>query len=252
MIKMRAENVSFTKKDLTYIIPDSILVFAPHPDDELLSCGGLILKYSKLGTKIIVIGVTRGVGGYSKAAYEADIQDIRIQEFEKSIQLLGADRELSRDLGYDEITPTRPYIKEFTNLIRDLQPQLILCPHPEDSHWIHRNTSLCVTEAIYHSQGRAYGGYQKEWIPFGCYFYESPSCKFEYVEGPKIICDITETWEAKMRIFDEVYQSQVEQLERVADWAERTAKLRGEMGFCGYGEAFIPDTRYVPLKLLII
>ncbi len=55
-----------------------------------------------------------------------------------------------------------------------------------------------------------------------------------------------------MRIFKEVYHSQVEQLERVTDWAERTAKLRGEMGFCGYGEAFIPDTRYVPLKLLII
>ena len=249
---MRTKTVQFTNKELAYVIPDSILVFAPHPDDELLSCGGLILKYAKLGSKIIVIGVTRGMGGYAKAEYQTSIQDIRSREFEQSIQLLGADPELSRDLGYDEITPTRPYIKEFTKLIRELQPQLILCPHPEDTHWIHRNTSLCVTEAIYHSQGRAYGGYQKEWIPLGCYFYESPSCKFEYVEGPKIICDITETWDAKMRIFDKVYQSQVEQLERVTDWAERTAKLRGEMGFCEYGESFITDTRYVPLKILLV
>ncbi len=252
MIKMRTETVSFTKRDLTYIIPDSILVFAPHPDDELLSCGGLILKYSKLGTKVIVIGVTRGIGGYSKLDYQADIHNIRIREFEKSIQLLGADQELSRDLGYDEIHHTRPYVQQFTQLIRDLQPQLVLCPHPNDTHWIHRNTSLCVTEAVYHCQGRAYGGFQKEFLPFGCYFYESPSSPFEYIEGPKIICDITKTWDAKMRIFKEVYHSQVEQLERVTDWAERTAKLRGEMGFCGYGEAFIPDTRYVPLKLLII
>jgi len=249
---MKIGQVSYTEKELTYIVPDSILIFAPHPDDELLSCGGLILKYSKLGTKVIVIGITRGIGGYSKEVYEEDIQDIRTKEFEKSIQLLGANQELSRDLGYDEITPTRPYIKEFTHLIRELQPHLILCPHPEDTHWIHRNTALCAIEAVYHCQGRAYGGYQKEWIPLGCYFYESPSCKFEYVEGPKIICDITAFWEQKIKIFQEVYKSQVEQLERVADWAERTAKLRGELGLCEYGEAFIPDTRYVPLKLLII
>lgn len=251
---MKTKTVIFAKKNLTYVIPDSILVFAPHPDDELLSCGGLILKYAKLGSKIIVIGVTRGVGGYAKEEYQANIQDIRIREFEKSIQLLGADQELSRDLGYDEILHTRTYVQQFTQLIRDLQPQLVLCPHPEDTHWIHRNTSLCVTEAVYHCQGRAYGGFQREFLPFGCYFYESPSCKFEYVSfgHSQIICDITETWDVKMRIFDEVYQSQLEQLERVTDWAERTAKLRGEMGFCGYGEAFIPDTRYVPLKLLII
>ena len=31
--------------ELPVIIPDSILIFAPHPDDELLSCGGTILKY---------------------------------------------------------------------------------------------------------------------------------------------------------------------------------------------------------------
>ncbi len=249
---MRVEQASYLEKGLTFVIPDSILVFAPHPDDELLSCGGLILKYSKLGTKIIVIGVTRGVGGYSKESYESDIHAIRIHEFEKSIQLLGADQELSQDLGYDEITPTRFYIKKFTQLIRKFQPHLVLCPHPEDSHWIHRNTALCVVEAVYHCQGRAYGGYQKEWVPYGCYFYESPSCKFEYIDGPKIICDITAYWKQKMKIFEEVYKSQVEMLERVSDWAERTAKLRGELGLCEYGEAFIPDTRYVPLKILLI
>ncbi|MHA1130874.1 MAG: PIG-L deacetylase family protein [Candidatus Helarchaeota archaeon] len=251
-MKMRAEEVVYIGKKLTHIVPDSILVFAPHPDDELLSCGGLILKYSELGTKVVVIGVTKGVGGYSKEAYQANIQEIRTREFEKSIELLGADRKLSFDLGYEEITATRSFIKEFTKLIRDLQPQLIFSPHPEDTHWIHRNTALCVTEAVYHSvSGRAFGGYKKEWVPYGCYFYESPSCKFEYIEGAKIICDITAYWEKKVQIFEEVYQSQKEMLERVIDWAERTAKLRGALGLCEYGEAFIPDTRYVPLKLLV-
>ncbi len=250
---MRTEFVKYTEKDLSYVVPDSILVFAPHPDDELLSCGGLILKYSKLGTKVIVIGVTRGVGGYSKEEYKEKIQEIREKEFEKSVKLLGADEELSRDLGYEEITPTRQYIKEFTQLIRELQPQIVLCPHPNDTHWIHRNTALCVVEAVYHcTGGRAYGGYQQEWVPFGCYFYESPSCKFEYIDDVKIICDITAEWNQKMKIFNEVYKTQTEMLERVADWAERTAKLRGELGLCEYGEAFIPDTRYVPLKILII
>ncbi|TFF86452.1 MAG: PIG-L family deacetylase [Promethearchaeota archaeon] len=237
---------------LPVVIPDSILIFAPHPDDELLSTGGTILKYKNWGSKIIVIVSSSGIGGYSKEEYHGEIREIRKKELEESISLLGVDEYYF--LEYDEIEPTRKYVRKFTELIRKIKPHVILAPHPFDAHRIHRNTALVAREAVYHSQGRAYGGYQKEWIPFGYYFYESLSCKFINVEGAHkiIVCDISKYWEKKMEIFNNVYKSQKEMLERVSNWAISTAKMSGEIGGVKWGESFIPDTEFVNLKIILI
>ena len=56
----------------------------------------------------------------------------------------------------------------------------------------------------------------------------------------------------KKEIFEHVYISQNEVLERVIDWAQDTAILRGNEINSRYGEAFIPETTYTPLKILLI
>ena len=48
------------------IVPKRIMVFAGHPDDELISCGGTILKYLNLGSEINIIIATTGSGGYTR------------------------------------------------------------------------------------------------------------------------------------------------------------------------------------------
>jgi len=39
---------------------DKLLVIAPHPDDEVIGCGGLIQKVKKAGGKVYVIFLTNG------------------------------------------------------------------------------------------------------------------------------------------------------------------------------------------------
>jgi len=63
--------------------------------------------------------------------------------------------------------------------------------------------------------------------------------------------DIEKQWEQKKEIFNHVYISQKEVLERVLDWAEDTATLRGNEINSEYGEAFIPETTYTPLRILL-
>ncbi len=58
--------IKSTESEQPIVVPESILVFAPHPDDELLSCGGTIMKYRELGSKITVVVATGGLGGYAK------------------------------------------------------------------------------------------------------------------------------------------------------------------------------------------
>ena len=58
-----------------FVVPKKIMVVAGHPDDELISCGGTLLKYRKLGSKIIVVVATRGKGGYAKESHKEAIEN---------------------------------------------------------------------------------------------------------------------------------------------------------------------------------
>ena len=237
--------------NIPVIIPKRIMVFAGHPDDELISCGGTILKYRNLGSEINIIIATTGSGGYAREQVKENILEHRKKELSSIKSILRCE---FVELNYLDLVITREKISQITNLIRDFKPQIILIPHYTDFHRVHRNLSLITREAIYHcSSGKAYGGHNRSWTPLGVYYYESPSCKFQYIEGSVfVIVNIEAYWEEKKEIFNQVYTSQKEVLERVLEWAEDTAILRGNEINAGFGEAFVPETTYTPLKILLV
>ena len=234
------------------VIPKKILVFAPHPDDELISCGGTILKYSSLGSEIVVVFMTSGLGGYAKEEDKEHIASVRQEEYKHAVKSLHINETVN--LKWDEVDINRETVKTVTGLIRDQQADLIFSPHLTDAHRSHRRTAELVKESVYHAvHGKAYGGHDKETLPKGYYTYESPSCKFSYVEASVFcIVDISAFWKEKAETFNKVYHSQAEVLERIMPWAEKTARLRGDEIFSEFGEAFIPQTEFVPLKILIL
>ncbi|MBN2154078.1 MAG: PIG-L family deacetylase [Candidatus Lokiarchaeota archaeon] len=234
------------------VVPKKILVFAPHPDDELISCGGTILKYSSLGSEIVVVFMTSGLGGYAKEEDKGRIASVRQEEYKHAVQSLHIDECVN--LEWDEVEINRETVSTITGLIRDQQPDLIFSPHVTDTHRSHRNTAEIVKESVYHAvHGKAYGGHARGVLPKGYYTYESPSCKFSYVDADVFcIVDISTFWQEKVGTFNKVYHSQAEVLERIMAWAEKTARLRGDEIFCEFGEAFIPQTEYVPLSILIL
>jgi LmbE family N-acetylglucosaminyl deacetylase len=232
------------------VVPKRMMVFAGHPDDELISCGGTLLKYQELGAEIFIVVATGGLGGYTKENQKNKI--IKTREIELS-HMTDELKWNVIELKYSDLRVGREKVARITNLIRDYRPHVILIPHYTDFHRVHRNLSLITREAIYHcATGKAYGGHERNWTPLGVYYYESPSCKFDYIEGNVfIIVDIEKQWEKKKEIFNYVYVSQKEVLERVMDWAEDTATIRGHEIDSRYGEGFIPETTYTPLKILL-
>jgi LmbE family N-acetylglucosaminyl deacetylase len=248
---MTSNQFIICENEVPIVVPKRIMVFAGHPDDEIISCGGTLLKYKNLGSDIIIIIATSGLGGYANINHKESIVNQRKNEITLVKNILKCE---IIELAYSDLEITRKKISKITNLIRDYQPQIILQPHFTDVHRVHRNLSLITREAIYHcSTGKAYGGHGRDWKPLGVYYYESPSCKFQYIESSVfIIVDISATWEQKKSIFSKVYISQKEVLERVLDWAEDTAILHGNEINSAYGEAFIPDTTYTPLKVLLV
>jgi LmbE family N-acetylglucosaminyl deacetylase len=248
---MEKKDFLICEDKIPIVVPKRLMIFAGHPDDEIISCGGAILKYQELGSEIIIVVATSGLGGYARKSYKERILEQRKNELKLVETILKAK---IIDLNYSDIDINRRKISKITNLIREYQPQVILMPHFSDFHRVHRSLSFIVREGIYHcSSGKAYGGHERQWIPSGVYYYESPSCKFQYIDASVfIIVDIKNYWEKKREIFNQVYESQKEVLERVIEWAESTAALNGNTINSPYGEAFIPETTYTPLKILLV
>src|SRR5579864_4460621 len=48
--------------------PESIVVFAPHPDDEVISCAGIIMQALARGARVKVVDITSGDGFGAAAA----------------------------------------------------------------------------------------------------------------------------------------------------------------------------------------
>jgi len=247
-----SQTVARGRRDFDAVVPRTILVLAPHADDEVMSCGGTILKYTQWKCEVAVIVVTSGAGSGPTREAPDRITERRRKEFETTRRALRlSDR--SKFLGI-ELQINRDNVRRFTDIIRSIKPDVVLFPHPSDRHRAHRNTALLTMEALYHAPTEAYSGRGRAWLPLGAYFYETPSGIFgQGVQAETlVISDITEQFETKKKILHEIYASQTQLLSAFEGWIEALARHRGEAGRCRFGEAFCPNMTHVPLKLLLI
>jgi len=222
------------------------LIFAPHPDDEILSCGGYILKELSEGNEVKVVLLTAGSTGARKGLDVDDekFTEIRCSEFENAINELGvSEHEIfgcDNDFytGADE-TPLfhASVIKRVIDSIKSFKPEIIFCPQPNDTHRVHRAVNLLVKECIYHCRTGAYNSHSDGKLPeANLFFFESPESdmKPEAVH----VCDISDFFEKKVEIFKKCYPDQA--VEPFVNWPKLRAEYWGEKAGFKYGEAFKP------------
>ena len=173
-----------------------LLILAPHPDDETLATGGLILAARQAGIQVRVVLATNGDGSRSTAlAYLHAVQpngqdylqmgDQRQQESLAALKILGVSSDQVVFLGYpdqgspslwtDHWSASTPYTSPFTQqthstypmtydhkavysgqdyladlkaIINAYQPDLIIYPHPEDTHPDHWGLNLFTRLAL--------------------------------------------------------------------------------------------------------
>jgi LmbE family N-acetylglucosaminyl deacetylase len=71
--------------------PTPTLVVAPHPDDEVLACGGLIGRQRDRGVDVRVLAVTDGERAYEADSLELDLAGLRRMEQRDALHVLGVD-----------------------------------------------------------------------------------------------------------------------------------------------------------------
>ena len=138
--------------------PGRVMVFAPHPDDEIFGCGGALIQHVQDQDPIQVVVVTDGAlgGGLENLA------EIRASESESAARLLGYPPPIF--LGYPDrglMPDDEALIQRFCSLISDFRADIVYVPSFWEIHPDHRVVSHAVINALRLMEQ-----------PDGCFLYE--------------------------------------------------------------------------------
>lgn len=117
-------------------MPQSMLIIAPHPDDEVLGCGGIIKKITDHGNIVNVLVITRG----KKEIYSDErIENVR-KEARNAHKLLGIQNSVFLDFPAPDldIISISELSLAISNIINKFKPVTIFIPHRGDIHHDHK------------------------------------------------------------------------------------------------------------------
>lgn len=110
-----------------------VLVFAPHPDDETLGCGGTLARLALLcPVKVVLVTDGSGAGGLPPEAAA-----IRQTEFVRALAVLGVSESVQLNQPDGEFQGSPELALQVRDLLADYQPNWIFLPSPLDYHRDH-------------------------------------------------------------------------------------------------------------------
>jgi len=176
----------------------TILVFTPHPDDDVFGAGGTIALLNRNHNKVyIVIYTNDDKGSYDPDMNSQRLARIRRDEEEVSEGLLGTPKENIQWMGYDdgmlEYAPQPKLTEEATAIIRRVRPDILLSVDPGEwyERWHktdHRMAAFNTIDAVraaefwlYFPNQKLEQGLQPYTVPEMYFFYPSPQEANYYV-----------------------------------------------------------------------
>ena len=114
----------------------TVLVLAPHPDDEVLGCGGTIAKYTENGDDVYVAIVTKG----REPLFSAEqVENVR-NECLKADRFLGVKETIFMDFPAAMIENVLRYKfnEAFIQLVQKIKPDVVYIPHRGDMQLDHK------------------------------------------------------------------------------------------------------------------
>jgi bacillithiol biosynthesis deacetylase BshB1 len=231
-----------------------VLVFASHPDDAELGCGGTIASLTSQGKKIGIVDLTKGEMG------TRGTEETRAQEVKKASDILGVTYRKNMDLGDSLLPNSRENQLKIIEQVRANQPHICLIGAPFDRHPDHAKGTKLVIDALFYAGLKKLetvgesGEAQEPWRPAHILHYMQ-----DRPIDPDFVYDISDTWEIKkqaMLAFNtqfnvsdpgdepETYISSENYFKQL----EGRARYFGHLGGFEFGEAFQYYLKPTPLR----
>ncbi len=174
-----------------------VLVLAPHPDDEIYGCGGVLHKHHQAGDHIVAVYMTDGRKGGIAGQAEDDVARERQLEAKKSAAIIGINHLVFMNHEDDRLQANNGTISQLAGILNEVKPDIVYLPFLLDYHPDHIATNSILMGAM-----AAY----KE---FMCYGYEVwtpllPNCYVDISEQMEIKQSSLEQFTTQTSRFDMV------------------------------------------------
>ncbi|WP_101295822.1 PIG-L deacetylase family protein [Halegenticoccus soli] len=124
-----------------------LLVIGPHPDDCSIKAGGIAAKYVEAGHDVTFLSATDGSAGHHEMGPQK-LAARRKRETEAVAETLGVEYQVF-NIRDGALEPTLANRRRFIRFIREVDPDLVLGPRPNDYHPDHRYCAQLLQDAAY-------------------------------------------------------------------------------------------------------
>ena len=214
----------------------SILVIAPHPDDETLGCGGTLLRHISAGDKVywLICTKIRECHGFTKE---------RIEERTKEIDLVS---NMYRFTGYKQLDfntteldqiPRNSLIHEISEYVNEVKPHTMYLPYRNDVHSDHAqifDASIACTKS-----------FRYPFVKKVCVYETLSETEFvmrtdDHGFKPNMWVDISNYIDRKIKIL-KIFKSEIREhpFPRSIRCIKSLANLRGAFAGSEYAESFM-------------
>ena len=124
------------------------LVLAPHPDDEVATCGGMVLHHVDAGQPVEVAFLTDGARGSWKT--EPDPAYVRLREREAREACTFQGTREPRFLGFPDgrLAADERLVSAVRALLHEIRPAVVYCPSFFEIHNDHHQAALALLAAV--------------------------------------------------------------------------------------------------------
>ncbi len=125
-----------------------ILAVAPHPDDEVLGCGGTLRKHVLAGDNVQVLYLTDGGAGRKFNESPEVVIQSRKKEAREAAKCLGIHQLFWMNEPDGGLAVNPHTLEAIHEILYAVQPDVLYIPHSQDAHPDHRNAYQLVQDAV--------------------------------------------------------------------------------------------------------
>ena len=124
-----------------------VLCFAPHPDDEIIGCGGMLAWHAARGDAVRVVHLTGGERGDPLSREAGALVEVRAEESRRALAVLGVEDCCALGLPDGQVRPDSATVVRIRAEIDRAAPVVVYAPSPFECHPDHLATSWAVAAA---------------------------------------------------------------------------------------------------------